>query len=62
MSTYLPHWHKWISEEMNVDLARHLSGLLHVHIVVEEVLESWHLAEGFQLVAIALHLLGCGFL
>lgn len=61
-STYLPHWHKRISEEVNIDLARHLCRLLHVHIVVEEVLESWHLAEWFQLVAIALHFLGCGFL
>ena len=42
---------------MDVDLTRHLRGLLHVHIVVEEVLEGGHLAERLQLVTIALRLL-----
>ena len=60
--TYFPHGHKWISEEVNVDLSRHLRRLLHVHIIVEEVLESGHFTECLELVAIALHLLGCGFL
>lgn len=39
---------------MNVNLTGHLRGLLHVHIVVEEVLEGGHLAERLQLVSEAL--------
>ena len=38
--TYLPHGHKVVPEEVNVDLSWHLGRLLHVHIVVEEVLEG----------------------
>ena len=45
--TYLPHGHEIVSEEMDVDLARHLRRLLHVHIVVEEVLQGWHFAKSF---------------
>ena len=37
-STYLPHWDFLLSEEEDVDFSRHLCRLLHVHIVVEEVL------------------------
>ena len=55
--TYLPHGHEIVSEEMDVDLTGHLRRLLHVHIVVEEVLEGGHLAERLQLVTIALRLL-----
>ena len=39
---------------MNVDLSRHLGRLLHVHIVVEEVLEGRDLSQRLQLVSIAL--------
>lgn len=39
---------------MNVDLTGHLRRLLHVHIVVEEVLKSRHLAQRLQLVTEAL--------
>ena len=42
---------------MDVDFARHLSWLLHVHIVVEEVLKGGHFAERLELVTIALRLL-----
>ena len=42
---------------MDVDLTRHLCRLLHVHIIVEEVLEGGHLAERLQLVTVALRLL-----
>ena len=62
LSTYLPHGHKIVSEEMDVDLARHLRRLLHVHIVVEEVLEGGHFAEWLKLVTIALCLLRRGLL
>ena len=46
---------------MNIDLPRHLRRLLHVHIVVEEVLQGGDLAQRLQLVPIALlALLGAG--
>ena len=38
---------------MNIDLAGHLSWLLHVDIVVEKVLESWDFAERLELVSVA---------
>ena len=37
---------------MNVDFSWHLRRLLHVHIVVEEVLERGHLSEWLQLVPV----------
>ena len=39
---------------MNVDLSRHLRRLLHVHIVVEEVLQGGDLAKRLELVSVAL--------
>ena len=41
---------------MNVNLSWHLCRLLHVDIVVEEVLEGWHLTERLQLVTVAFRL------
>jgi len=41
---------------VDVDLARHLRRLLHVHIVVEEMLDGGHLAERLELVPEALRL------
>ena len=41
---------------MDVNLSWHLCRLLHVDIVVEEVLEGWHLAERLQLVTVAFRL------
>ena len=49
--TYFPHRHQSVSEKVDVNLAWHLGGLLHVDIEVEEVLEGGHAAEGLELVS-----------
>lgn len=56
MVTYLPHRDQVFSKEVDVNLSWHLRRLLHVHVVVEKVLEGWHLAQRLELVAIALRL------
>ena len=38
---------------MDVDLPWHLCRLLHVHIIVEEVLQGWHLSQWLKLVSVA---------
>lgn len=52
--TYLPHGHQVVPEKVNIDLSGHLRRLLHVHIVVEEVLEGGDLAQRLELVLVAL--------
>ena len=55
---FFPHGHLAVPEEENVDLARHLSGFLHVDVIVEEVFDGGDLAERLQLIAVALLNLG----
>jgi len=56
--SYLPHGHLPLTEEEEVDLARHVVGLLHVHEVGEELLHSRYLAQVLQPVSVAIELLG----
>ena len=51
-----PHRHQVVAEEVDVDFSRHLGGLLHVHVVIEEVLDGGHLAKRAELLAKALSL------
>ena len=51
--TYLPHGDLLVSEEEDINLSRHLGGLLHVHIVVEEMLNRWDFTQRFELLKVS---------
>ena len=55
--TYLPHGDFWLPEEEDVDLPRHLRRLLHVHVVVEEVLDRRDPTQRLQLLEVGFLLL-----
>jgi hypothetical protein len=55
---YLPHGYLTLPEEEQVDLSGHVTRLLHVHEVREELLHSGDLPEILQAVPIAIELLG----
>ena len=50
--TYLPHRHKILSKEEDINLSWHLRWLLHVNIVVEKVFNRWYDTQRLQLVSI----------
>jgi hypothetical protein len=54
--SYLPHGHLALTEKEEVDLARHVIGLLHVHEVGKELLDSRYLAQVLQSVSIGIKL------
>jgi hypothetical protein len=55
--SYLPHGHLALTEKEEVDLARHVIGLLHVHEVGKELLDSRYLAQVLQPISIGIKLL-----
>lgn len=51
--TYFPHWDFLVAEEEDVNLLLHVSGLLHVHVVVEEVLNRGDESQRLQLLTVS---------
>ena len=50
---YLPHGDLLVSEEEDIDLSGHLSGFLHVHIVIEEMLNWRDFTQWLELLKVS---------
>ena len=51
--TYLPHGDLLVSEEEDINLSGHLGGFLHVHIVIEEMLDRRDFAQWLELLKVS---------